>query len=374
MKSAQFKITLPFSNGSLRSEILGPSGFSLIPSACSLLFVFLLVSCKNSVVPAEPEPQAPDTTSQNWIFDPAFDIGSQGELFDAAIINDTLAYAVGLFYLNDSTGQLDSLPYNLVKWNGNSWQPQRVSVNHNDTLITPTLEKVFPFSPTQIWLVGGGLPIYGDGSNWTAHDVPHPGYYSKAWGNSPSSMYFVGGVGAFTYFNGTSWTDFGGAITLHLDDVWGDFNETTGKWEILATGGQEISGQRIILRLDNNTITSVSTSGVSGFLKSIWFLAGAKYYVGGGGLYERNNIDYCPSTPCWIENTEAFPSTKSIRGNAINDIMVAGSQSVAHFNGIRWRLFEMDAANRSVSILNNIVIIVGRSATYTATITMGRRY
>ena len=62
-----------------------------------------------------------DTTSNNFIWQ-TFTFGDPGagssNLNDVVIVNDTLAYAVGEIYLNDSTGQPDPNAYNLIKWNG----------------------------------------------------------------------------------------------------------------------------------------------------------------------------------------------------------------------------------------------------------------
>ena len=70
-----------------------------------------------------------DTTSSNFTWQ-TFTLGgaASSALFDVAIINDTLAYAVGEIYINDSTGQVDPQPYNLAIWNGNSWRIQKVPV------------------------------------------------------------------------------------------------------------------------------------------------------------------------------------------------------------------------------------------------------
>ncbi|MBI3006249.1 MAG: hypothetical protein HYY49_12660, partial [Ignavibacteriales bacterium] len=66
----------------------------------SLFFAFLFSpSCKDvGVIP--PEDNSPDTTSHNftWTIDTVGD-GNSSVLYDVAIINDTLAYAVGEIYL-----------------------------------------------------------------------------------------------------------------------------------------------------------------------------------------------------------------------------------------------------------------------------------
>ncbi len=74
-------------------------------------------------------PVGTDTTSHNFTFQTFTFGGDAGscDLNDVAIINDTLAYAVGSIYLNDSTtGQPDPQPYNFAVWDGKVWKIQKI--------------------------------------------------------------------------------------------------------------------------------------------------------------------------------------------------------------------------------------------------------
>jgi hypothetical protein len=88
------------------------------------LMLFLSCSCKDDGVPLPPTKT--DTTSHNWSF--SFDtLGATASvLSDVAIVNDSLAYAVGEMYLRDSSGQIDPQPYNMARWNGRGWQLMRI--------------------------------------------------------------------------------------------------------------------------------------------------------------------------------------------------------------------------------------------------------
>lgn len=69
-----------------------------------------------------------DTTNHEgymWSVD-TLGIGNSSALFDVAIINDTLVYAVGRVSLNDSSGQLDPILYNMARWNGGQWELKRI--------------------------------------------------------------------------------------------------------------------------------------------------------------------------------------------------------------------------------------------------------
>ena len=152
----------------------------------SLLF-FLSCNKKESCLTCPSPPT--DTTSHNFTFQTfTFGGGGGSQLYDVAIINDTLAYAVGSIYLNDSTGQYDPLPYNLAVWDGTKWDLKKVTVNFRGNTITPPLYGIFAFSSNQIWLVGD-IAIYGDGTNWSTYDIRLlTGYdlldVTKCWGSS----------------------------------------------------------------------------------------------------------------------------------------------------------------------------------------------
>jgi hypothetical protein len=101
-----------------------------------ILFIAATVlnfNCKKNPV-SPPQKDEPDTTSHSFTWQ-TFEFGDDGaspsSLKDVAIINDSDILAVGSVYLNDSTGQPDPLPYNLLKLNGKGWELRKVSVEYN---------------------------------------------------------------------------------------------------------------------------------------------------------------------------------------------------------------------------------------------------
>jgi hypothetical protein len=112
-----------------------------------------------------------DTTSHNFTFETWTFGGTAGSstLYDVAIVNENCIWAVGEIYVADTSANGYTM-YNAVHWDGNEWNLKRITVNFRGFLITPALEGIFAFSPTQIWLAGG-LTIFGDGTNWTPYDI-----------------------------------------------------------------------------------------------------------------------------------------------------------------------------------------------------------
>src|ERR1039458_5716785 len=98
----------------------------------SYLFLLILISlsaltCKKES-PTAP-PNASDTTSHAWTFTIDF-LGDGGgsELSDISIVNDTLAYAVGAVYKQDSSGNFEINPFDLAVFDGQRWNLEQVGV------------------------------------------------------------------------------------------------------------------------------------------------------------------------------------------------------------------------------------------------------
>ena len=70
-------------------------------------------------------------TSHNFTWQ-TYEFGqhSSSVLYDVAIIDENNIWAVGEIYMNDSLGNADPTLYNLIKWNGTQWKPERVYYNY----------------------------------------------------------------------------------------------------------------------------------------------------------------------------------------------------------------------------------------------------
>ena len=151
-----------------------------------------------------------DTTSSSFTFQ-MFTLGGAASsvLNDVAIINDTLAYAVGEIYTNDSTGQVDQIAYNLAVWNGQSWKIQKVPYYYQGQAFYHSIQSILAFNSNDIWFCGNGV-IHWDGNTFNPIAVPSTvwGQYQmdRIWGTSSSNFYIVGDGGSLAHYNGSSWT------------------------------------------------------------------------------------------------------------------------------------------------------------------------
>jgi hypothetical protein len=303
-----------------------------------------------------------DTTSHDWSW--TVDTLGIGDsyLYDVAIINDTLAYAVGEMHIRDSSGQYDPQAYNVAKWNGKKWELQRVEVNFRGNKIIVPLEGVFAFSPTDIWIVGS-LPIHGDGQNWGIFDLRSMSGFenvslSKAWGSKSTNVYFIGVQGNIVHYNGT-WQKIESGTTVSLNDVWGGNNKWLGDNVVLVAAGEKYTASETkILKLSEQGIDSIPWQNQIRTRQSIWFGKKGRLFSCGSGIFHYVNGS-------WRHFSE-FPTiyTNRIRGNAGNDLVVVGDFGiVGHYNGVNWKVYDKlklpNGNYESVAMKGNLVIAAG---------------
>ncbi len=216
---------------------------NLLPSQA---YTFQATSIKYQVSSIKVPVTTMDTTSHNftWVTF-TFGGGSSSHLSDVAIINENNIWAVGEIHTAE-TDQFDSngvwvQPHNAVHWDGTSWELKRILVNYRGNMIFLSLEGIFAFSATDIWLVSS-LPIHGDGENWQIYDVREITNsdlsLTKAWGINSNDIYFVGRAGSIAHYNGSNWRKIDSGTNLDIYDIWGDYNEQIGEYEILAVAAK----------------------------------------------------------------------------------------------------------------------------------------
>jgi len=312
-----------------------------------------------------------DTTSHNF----SFQIDTLGVtssvLYDVAIINDMLAYVVGEMYLrNDTTGQLEPIPYNMAKWDGSRWQPMRIQFYTicGQASRTPyPASSIFAFDEADIWIAMDGSQVARwNGSSQTATMcLPVSFSINKLWGESPSSVYAVGNGGNIMHYNGSTWRRVESGTTLDVYDVAGERNTRTGELEIYAVAGKLfVNADRKILQLTPTRVTTISDSAISVTLNGIWFNPGRRYYVVGGGMFDKRSIATLGRWRAIHPNVTSV-YTLCIRGAALNDAFVGGSfAELLHFNGFSWRSYRGQITNSnaefySVAVTGKKVFAVG---------------
>jgi hypothetical protein len=309
-----------------------------------------------------------DTTSHNFTFQ-SWTFGTIGSsvLYDVAIINENNIWAVGEIMIAD-TSQNGYTTYNAVHWNGSEWTLHKLYFytipGIADTGVYEA-RSIFAFDESNIWITSGSQITKWDGIRQTFRHTT-PVSINKLWGTDNSNIYAVGYNGQIARFNGTNWQRIESGTTLNINDIWGDFNQKTQEWEILAACGNILHGrenERAIIKISNsNQASLLNSSGAIWPLNGVWFSVNKRYYVNGSGIYHTHNLE-----ENWIgeplEITQFF--IRRIRGNDINDTFGVGDYGeTLHFNGLTWKSFinETFLSNGtflSEDIKNNLIVAVG---------------
>jgi hypothetical protein len=350
-----------------------------------LLFVIsisliIFSCCKKTPCPTCP-PAPTDSTSHNFVFQQyAFGESGSSTLYDVAIINDTIAYAVGAVYLRDSSGRGDPQPYNLAKWDGQQWKLQKLLTNG----FPPPIKSILVFNEHDIWLDPW---FHYDGQNF--QEIPSDPIFfgigiGKMWGTSSSDLYVVGTSGFIAHFNGSTWTKIESGTTLDIYDIYGAYNPYSliAKWEILAVASSYTPSrqERKLLQIYplTNGVSQLDTSGLAISLHAIWFVPNKLYLSGGDGLYHKDNIYSTYSWQMYPVGPVTNYYTERICGNDVNDIFIAGDfLELLHYNGSSWYNYrtEIQQANGAfggVALKGNLVIAVGLTGS-NAIAVVGRR-
>lgn len=339
-----------------------------ISLAIALAGLFLGMNCKDESCTTCP-PISQDSTSHKFVWQTFTFGGNAGGcvLSDVAIMNDTLAYAVGAIYLKDSLGSSDPLPYNLAKWDGNSWQLVRVTVQTNYGQVTAPFYGIYLFSSNDIW-ISSGLPVHGDGKNWTQYDLysmgilgPNDGYLTKVWGANSNDIYFVGTKGTIAHYSNGSWQKIESGTTLDIHDIWGA-NDIGGSQQVLAVASNDLDKR--LLRIQGNSTSFVADNGLANSLSGIWFVPNRQYYVVGAGIHYKGALD----NSTWNRYPSGVVTSYAsggIRGTDLNDLFVVGSFfEVVHYNGSSWYDYRNEipfgnGALGGVAVKGNLMITVG---------------
>lgn len=322
------------------------------------------------------------TTSSNFTWQ-SFTLGgaASSALYDVAIINDTLAYAVGQMYINDSTGLVDQQPYNLAIWNGQKWQLIRIYFNTvcGQSNLTPyPATAIFALSDTDIWIAGAGQVVRFNGHSQnppTCVESPTSFAINRLWGNNANSMYVVGDGGSIAHYNGNNWTKIESGTTLDVRDIWGAQNTNTSAWEIYATAGNPlISPDREIIQISGTTVQAILAQGIGGGLNGIWFSPEHYYWAVGDGTWEKHPT---LTDAIWHSQTLTSYTIDAVRGNGINDVFMCGAYGeVLHFNGVSWKSYQTQTGIAGVYLglagPGNTVIAVGEEPPQ-AVVLIGKR-
>ncbi len=311
-----------------------------------------------------------DTTSHDFTFDMLTFGGETGSssLRDVAIIDENNIWAVGEIFIED-TNSLGYKKYNAVHWDGNSWSLEQIYFRGECSLVEyPLLKSIWAIDSENILITNGGAIGWFDGHTVSLDCGMNSllnGAVNEIWASDEDNIYLVGNDGAIVYYDGSLWQKIESGTELNINDIWGDYNEKTREWEILAVASNILqSYDKEVLKIQGSKVSLISKEGIDWTLSSVWFKPDIKYYAIGSGIYEKKYLENL----IWkydSNNRITDYHVYSIRGNNINDILIAGAFcEILHFNGKSWISYQnnigvLSGVYYSVDLYEDILVAVG---------------
>jgi hypothetical protein len=303
-----------------------------------------------------------DTTSHNFTWQTfTFGGGSEGDsrISDVTIVNDTLIYAAGEIYIDNSNGTMNTTPYCLVQWNGQKWSPSRLKFFPPGAIgdsMNAIGTSIFANKKDDIWFSAGTV-FHFDGIYWTPvfNTLGAEGAI-KLWSDGNGHTWFVGSNGLIVRYANNIWQKIGSGTSTYIMDVWG--TNIDGNVTVYCTVSPSwTTGDRKILKINNNKVDSVSWK-ISRNVYSVWAKNNRTLFDCGYGIfvYKQGN---------WKTYDITTIGSNQIRGNDVNDVFDVGDFGlVAHFNGISWKiyneLYDYKAIYGAVAVKGNLVVMVGQ--------------
>jgi hypothetical protein len=305
-----------------------------------------------------------DTTSHNFTWQSwTFGEHSSSTLYDVAIIDENNIWAVGEIYMRDSLGRPDPNAYNAVHWNGSEWKLKRIQFYTfcgQQGMGSYPAKSIFAFGPNDIWIGMYGSQVVRWNGQSQSLPICTPVSINKLWGSSSSDLYAVGNGGNIAHFDGVKWRKIESGTTLDVYDIWGDYNQKTGEWEILAVASKS-PFERELLNIRGNSANKLPLSSNVSSLMTLWFLTNRRYYLAGDGIFQKSRLSDLKWKNNPLDITEYY-STK-IRGNATNNIIVVGAfGDFVHFNGKTWKQIKelrFNGAFSAVDVKDKMAVCVG---------------
>jgi hypothetical protein len=308
-----------------------------------------------------------DTTSHNFSWQ-SWEFGqhSSSTLYDVAIIDENNIWAVGEIYMLDSLGRPDPNAYNAVHWDGTKWELLRIPYHYNGQNYYSGIRAIYAFNKNDIWFGIASL-IRWNGIEYKSIDTSpfFPALINKMWGSSSEDFYIVGNNGNIAHWDGVRWTRIESGTDLRINDIWGDYNEKTGKTEILAIAAElDVNRGSKVLRIEGNSVTEEYNNGLSWDVGGIWFKSGRRYYIAGAGIHQKHYLSdsvWKRYSPGVVTNYVGY----GIKGSDINNVFAVGSfLEIVHYNGFSWHnylneIFSTVGALSRIAIVENLIVAVG---------------
>jgi hypothetical protein len=303
-----------------------------------------------------------DTTSHEitWTVETIGD-GASSILYDVAIVNDTLAYAVGKIALKDSSGNIESETNNMAIWNGKEWKVKKIYFSTICGIQGRTsypASSIFVLDALNTWMSMEGDQItHWNGFHQTSTMcIPVSFTIKKLWGSKGNLLYAVGGSGNIEQFRDNNWHSLTSGTTANINDVWGVEQEGAEPYVLAAATSLNKVSERKLIQIRTDSVNTLKwNSNIE--LHSVWFVSPRKIFAVGDGAHVGiiNEWKKVKELPSYFK--------RRVRGTAKNDVWVVGDFGLcAHYNGYTWKSFPETGLNgiyHGLAVTSREVIAVG---------------
>jgi hypothetical protein len=343
------------SNGDTKFQILNLNTKDSLLYIDSLLpnknYKYLVSSNEYQALSNELTINTLDTTSHNFTWQTwTFGEHDASFLWDVAIIDENNIWAVGEIYMNDSLGEPDIHPFNLVVWDITKWNLVKLTYQS----LSSEIRSVFAINRNDVWFDPW---FHWNGQNYQELQID-PIFIgvgiSRMWGIN-LGLYVVGENGFMAQrVESGSWNKIASGTETRINDVWGIISKENNTILYCPVSSFFVQGDKKILKITDGAVDSVSWNR-DVRLYSAWAVNENILYVCGEGAYVNkfgvwNEIDLYPV------------GTNSVRGNGSNDIFIVGdSGAIFHFNGVSWKMLSTpnNKGYSKVAVRGNMVAICG---------------
>jgi hypothetical protein len=192
---------------------------------------------------------------------------------------------------------------------------------------TSSFNGVWGSGPHDVWVVGDGPTMHGNGSALTIVNNTSNALFG-VWGSGVRDVWAVGNSGTIMHWDGSTWFAVAGGTTDFLRAVWG-----SGPADVWAVGGSGARGS-IIRHWDGTAWSTVASSGILR-LASIWG-SGPRDVWAAGALGTIVHWD----GSVWASVATGTTTTVGIAGvwgSGPNDVwMVGAAGTILNWNGTAW--------------------------------------
>jgi hypothetical protein len=209
------------------------------------------------------------------------------------------------------------------------WSPVSKSITDAE------LTALWADTPSNVWTAGAkGNAFRWDGQNWTPSPTGLATRFNKLWGSGPNDIWAAGSPTSARW-NGTGWTEVADAGLTEMDGVWG-------------FSSQDVYGSYVSTEHWNGASWS-PVGGLGAGCLDVWGSASNDVWAVGN---EGDVGHWKDST--WT--TELLPTIgvsqrlEAIHGSAANNVWIAGTGAMWHYDGTGWKPTSGEASNSMVGV------------------------